>query len=92
MRRGPVSFVLRLLFIAGLLAAWEGAVAYFQTPAPYGWPYLPQQAAQPVPAPQHNEEPKMPQKPQGQAGNLPAHQEVQPVGYFAPAPSYWYSR
>ena len=33
MRRGPVSFVLRLLFIAGLLAAWEGAVAYFQTPA-----------------------------------------------------------
>jgi len=33
MRRGPVSFILRLLFIAALLAAWEGAVTYFQTPA-----------------------------------------------------------
>jgi NitT/TauT family transport system permease protein len=33
MRRGPVSFVLRLLFIAVLLAAWEGAVVYFKTPA-----------------------------------------------------------
>ena len=67
--------------------------AYFQTPAPgYGWPYLPQQAAQPVPAPQHNDGPKMPQKPQGQAGHFPSNQEVQPVGYFAPAPSYWYGR
>jgi len=33
MRRGPISFVLRLVFIAALLAAWEAAVFYFQTPA-----------------------------------------------------------
>jgi NitT/TauT family transport system permease protein len=33
MRGGPVSFVLRLFFIAGLLAAWQAAIVYFQTPA-----------------------------------------------------------
>jgi NitT/TauT family transport system permease protein len=33
MARGPVSFMLRLLFIAALLALWEWAVYYFQTPA-----------------------------------------------------------
>jgi NitT/TauT family transport system permease protein len=33
MRRGPVSFVLRLIFIAALLVAWQSAIAYFGTPA-----------------------------------------------------------
>jgi NitT/TauT family transport system permease protein len=33
MPRGPVSFTLRLLFIAALLGAWEWAIIYFQTPA-----------------------------------------------------------
>jgi NitT/TauT family transport system permease protein len=33
MRRGPVSFALRLAFIAALLGAWEWAVFFFQTPA-----------------------------------------------------------
>jgi NitT/TauT family transport system permease protein len=33
MRGGPVSFILRLLFIALLLAAWEGAIVYLETPA-----------------------------------------------------------
>jgi NitT/TauT family transport system permease protein len=33
MRRGPVSFILRLAFIALLLAGWEWAVFYFKTPA-----------------------------------------------------------
>ena len=33
MPRGPVSFTLRLLFIAALLGAWEWAVIFFQTPA-----------------------------------------------------------
>jgi hypothetical protein len=79
--------------------------AYFQTPAPvFGWPYLPPQPATPVPAPQvpppqaNGKEPKMPQQPQPQP-QQPQPQsryfpprEVQPVGYFAPAPSYWYGR
>jgi hypothetical protein len=76
---------------------------YWHTPAPvFGWPYLPQQPATPVPAPhaagpqvpgpQANEkEPKMPQQPQPQSRYFPPR-EVQPVGYFAPAPSYWYGR
>src|SRR5262245_64186100 len=33
MRRGPVSFTLRLLFMAALLTLWEWAVIYFGTPA-----------------------------------------------------------
>src|SRR5262245_36438205 len=33
MRRGPVSFILRILFIAALLGLWEAAVFYFETPA-----------------------------------------------------------
>jgi hypothetical protein len=67
--------------------------AYFQTPAPvYGWPYLPSQAAQPVPAPQSNAGPRIPQKPQTQEGYHPAPSDVQTVGYVAPAPSYWYGR
>jgi NitT/TauT family transport system permease protein len=33
MRYGSAAFVLRLLFIAALLGAWEWAVTYFQTPA-----------------------------------------------------------
>jgi NitT/TauT family transport system permease protein len=33
MPRGPVSFILRLIFIAALLGAWEWAVIYFKTPA-----------------------------------------------------------
>jgi NitT/TauT family transport system permease protein len=33
MPRGPVSFTLRLIFIAALLGAWEWAVIYFKTPA-----------------------------------------------------------
>lgn len=33
MRRGPVSFVLRLLFIAALLGVWQWAIVFFQTPA-----------------------------------------------------------
>jgi NitT/TauT family transport system permease protein len=33
MQRGPVSFVLRLLFIAALLGLWEYAIVYFKTPA-----------------------------------------------------------
>jgi NitT/TauT family transport system permease protein len=33
MPRGPVSFTLRLLFIAALLGAWEWGIIYFNTPA-----------------------------------------------------------
>jgi NitT/TauT family transport system permease protein len=33
MRRGPISFIFRLAFIAALLGAWEWAVVFFKTPA-----------------------------------------------------------
>ena len=33
MRKGPISFILRLAFIAALLGAWEWAVVFFKTPA-----------------------------------------------------------
>jgi hypothetical protein len=67
--------------------------AYFQTPAPvYGWPYFPPQAAMPVPKPQSNQEPAMPQQPQSQSRYFPPERAVQPVGYFTPAPTYWYGK
>jgi hypothetical protein len=67
--------------------------AYFQTPAPVGgWPFWPTNAAPAIPPGVQNGSDDKSNNSNGPQSMFYQRPGVQPAGYGAPAPSYWYGR